>query len=58
MNEIYLFNLVKKWLQVKQDYNDQPDPHTLVEIAYWEGRIEALVKQIERERFLKEHPQL
>lgn len=56
MSEVYLFNLVKSWIDAKHLYDETNDSSAFHEVAWYETRIENLVKQIERERYLKSHP--
>lgn len=56
MSEIYLYNLVKSWLEVKRLYSEANDERSLNQVAWYERQIEDLVNQIERERWRKAHP--
>lgn len=56
MSEIYLYNLVKSWLEVKRLFAEARDEHSLNQVAWYERQIEDLVNQIERERWRKAHP--
>ena len=55
-SDIYLFNIVRKWIELKHIYAESHDEATLEEIAFWEMRIENLIEQIQRERQARQNP--